>query len=281
MSERPKDFPGDAQLSALYREHARDEPSVEIDERILAAARAAVTVPVSAARRSWWQRWRTTLALTTTLTLTLTLALPQQRSPGPSRREAEVAPPRPVAPGSALPSAARDVAAPAASAPAGVTGDAVAGAGAAAVGVAPRPQAREESSVGQRLAQPAGGSGPRPADGDTPHREGRLAGGRQEVVPESSAAAGKEGNALPAAAAAAPAAASAEQQTAAVGQPPAARQQARAVAKSRADDGRSADDWLEEIRALRREGRNADAAKQLADFRRVHPDYPLPEEFRQ
>ena len=79
MSERPKDFPGDAQLSALYREHARDEPSVEIDERILAAARAAVTVPVSAARRSWWQRWRTTLALTTTLTLTLTLALLQQR----------------------------------------------------------------------------------------------------------------------------------------------------------------------------------------------------------
>jgi hypothetical protein len=102
------------------------------------------------------------------------------------------------------------------------------------------------------------------------------------MVPESAAAAAKEGNALPAAAAAAPAAAaSAEQQTAAVGQPPAARQQARAVAKSRADDGRSVDDWLEEIRALRREGRNADAAKQLADFRRVHPDYPLPQEFRQ
>ena len=279
MSERPKDFPGDPQLSALYREHVRDEPSAAIDERILAAARAAVSAPATAARRGWWQRWRTTLALATTLTLTLTLALLHERLPVDSHREAEVASPRPVAPGVALPSVPRDVAAPAA--PLVVTGDAVAGAGAAAAGVTPRSQAREERPAGQRVAQPAGESGQRPADGDTPHRGGSPASARQEAAPASAPAGVKEGNALPAGAAAAPAAASPEQQGAVVGQPPAARQQAKAVAESRADDGRSADDWLEEIRALRREGRHAEAAKRLADFRRAHPDYPLPEEFRQ
>jgi hypothetical protein len=39
---------------------------------------------------------------------------------------------------------------------------------------------------------------------------------------------------------------------------------------------RSPDEWLEEIRRLRAQGRDADAATELAEFRRRHPDYPLP-----
>lgn len=212
MSERHTDIPEDPQVSALYREHARDEPSAAVDEHILAAARAAVSVPASVVQRYWWQRWRTGLALATTLALTLTLALLHERQPGNlqreaggSQREAAVTAPQPVAPGVAPASPARDTAVPAAP-PTAVSGDAAA------------------------------------------------AGGK--------------------------AAASAEQEAAA-GQASAARKQAGAGTPSRAEIARTADDWLDEIRALRRAGRSAEAAKQLADFRLAHPDYPLPEEFRQ
>ena len=85
MSEMQQDFHGDPQVSALYREHAHDEPSAAVDERILAAARAAVSAPAAAAGRTWWQRWRTTLALGTTLVLTLTLSLLHERQSGDVR----------------------------------------------------------------------------------------------------------------------------------------------------------------------------------------------------
>jgi hypothetical protein len=34
--------------------------------------------------------------------------------------------------------------------------------------------------------------------------------------------------------------------------------------------------WLEEIQRLRREGKQADAERELADFRKAYPDYPAP-----
>ncbi len=34
--------------------------------------------------------------------------------------------------------------------------------------------------------------------------------------------------------------------------------------------------WLEQIRELRRLGKHDEAARELAAFRRAHPDYPLP-----
>lgn len=39
---------------------------------------------------------------------------------------------------------------------------------------------------------------------------------------------------------------------------------------------RSPEDWIEEIRRLKSQGRDADAAAELAEFRRRHPDYALP-----
>jgi hypothetical protein len=38
--------------------------------------------------------------------------------------------------------------------------------------------------------------------------------------------------------------------------------------------------WIEEIRRLQREGRNAEAQRQLADFARAYPDYGLPEDLK-
>ena len=61
---------------------------------------------------------------------------------------------------------------------------------------------------------------------------------------------------------------------------PSARPAAPAVATSRGDVERSPTAWLEEIRALRREGKSEEAERQLRAFRRANPDYALPEEFR-
>jgi hypothetical protein len=60
-----------------------------------------------------------------------------------------------------------------------------------------------------------------------------------------------------------------------------ATRQAAPLAKSRADGTRPPEAWLEEIRALRRAGNTEEAARQLREFRLTHPDFPLPEEFRQ
>lgn len=43
----------------------------------------------------------------------------------------------------------------------------------------------------------------------------------------------------------------------------------------------SPEQWLEEIRQLRREGKSAEADARLADFRRRFPRFPLPEDMRQ
>lgn len=290
MSELQPDFRGDPPVSALYREHARDEPSAAGDERIIAAARAAVRAPATVARRTWWQRWRTTLALATTLVLTLTLSLLHERQPADARRETEVESPRSAAPGVPPAGVARDLAAPASApaaapevaAPAAVAGDATAGAGAAAPRAAPRQKASEERSGAPNAAPTTGESGTSPAAADSPRHSDGPSVDRPGVAAVGSALpVAKESGAVPAAATPAPVVAGAEQEAAALGQAAAARKQGRAVAKSRADDGRSADDWLEEIRRLRREGRSVEAAQQLAEFRRAHPGYPLPEEFRQ
>lgn len=43
---------------------------------------------------------------------------------------------------------------------------------------------------------------------------------------------------------------------------------------------RAAEDWLEEIRALKRQGREGEAQEALAQFRRAYPDYALPDDLR-
>jgi hypothetical protein len=39
---------------------------------------------------------------------------------------------------------------------------------------------------------------------------------------------------------------------------------------------RSPETWIEDIRRLRAQGRDAEAAAELAEFRRRHPDFALP-----
>jgi hypothetical protein len=81
MTEPRPDSPSDPEISRLYRQHSTDEPSPAVDQRILAAARAALAGRPANPRGGWWQRWRTPLALATTLLLTVTLSVLHERQP--------------------------------------------------------------------------------------------------------------------------------------------------------------------------------------------------------
>lgn len=284
MSELLQDSPGDPQVSRLYREFSTAEPSAALDQRVLAAARAALADrPASLRRQGWWQRWRTPLALTTTLALSLTLALLHERQPGPVPGERAVDRQLPEVrrdgPGTnAVEQAKPDLPAVPAAAPA-----AEIIATPATAPASPQPQAkssvaRPSLAVGEHdtraRSQVAAEQVPPPADD-------RQAWSAAPAVAPAEA----KRDSLPANRAAKTTSSVAgvreEARLDAVTPAPAAREPASALGKLRAEAARSPVVWLEEIRALVREGKAEEAARQLREFRRLHPDYPLPEEFRQ
>ncbi len=215
-----QDTPSDPPLSRLYREHAQDEPSAAVDQRILAAARqAAAARPPSVRRTGWWQRWRLPLALATSVMLTVSLALLVERQP----KDISGAPSRAIPPPDSAVQGAAQPATPA-PAPAAKAENQPAAAGAASE----RREARDQGAMrGEMRAAPAASSAPPPA-----------AAPLTESLTES-------------------------------------------LAKSRADRPRTPERWLDEIRTLRRAGKREEAERQLREFRLAHPDYALPEEFRE
>jgi hypothetical protein len=52
-----------------------------------------------------------------------------------------------------------------------------------------------------------------------------------------------------------------------------------AVSAAAEPKARTPEAWLEEIRRLRAQGRDAEAAMELAEFRKRHPDFVLPPDF--
>lgn len=261
MTEPNQDSPGDPQLSSLYRRDATDEPSKAVDARILAAARVALGSPPAKARRgAWWQRWRTPLALATTLALTLTLALLQERQPRESPVERllpqEVSPARHDAPShdaSERPSPAFT------------------------------PEPARPAVPSRRPGEVRAKAVPPSVDADASSSQPRS-----EIAVEQGLATTAKSQALSAAAPAAAALDSAPAPAAAVIDSPAQKRVEAAAAgrmappaPAKSASGRPASVWIDEIRALRRAGKNDEAERQLREFRRTHPDYPLPEEFRQ
>lgn len=263
MTQRPQDSPSDPQLSQLYREHATEQPSRATDERILAAARAALAEsPANPPRGTWWLRWRTPLTLATTLLLTVTLALLQERPPGGL----------PAEPGlqQEAPSARREAPSRGLREPMGSA--------AAPEPARPAAPSRPPGEAHAKLAKPSVSAG----ESDRPSKS--------DIVAEPGLAPTPSRKSLPAAAPAAPVVLdSAPSPAAALGDSQAARRIDSAPAAERAasgalaktENGRSASVWLDEIRALRRDGKTREAERQLQEFRRANPDYPLPEEFRQ
>ena len=244
MTEPRQDLPADPQLSRFYREHAVDEPADIIDQRILVAARQAVsgTRPPEAQRNGWWQRWRMPVSLATTVMLTVMLALLVERQPteltiAPSReKEAAESTQKRAEPESIPPAPAKAAPAPA------------------------------SPPVQKILPKAQGGQSERDRSGTS-----------NSVADQAVAAPSPGSKAERASSASAPSEAATPPAPALAAVPPAAAP----LLKSRADSSRSPAVWLEEIRALRRAGKAEEAERQLREFRLAYPDYALPEEFRQ
>jgi hypothetical protein len=253
MTEPRQDLPTDPQVSRLYREHAQAEPSDAIDQRILARARQAVTaLPPVTRSTGWWTRWRMPLTLLTTVMLTVTLTLLIERQPGDISTQPGVEKP--------FSESMQD----------GVEAQSKKQAEAASPA---RPvQAPAAPSVKESRPPPRADSRERDAS--------RALKIDAEQTPAAPAADEKAESAAPAAANAASQAASRGELRVAP-EFSGARPAAAPLAKSRADGTRTPELWLEEIRALRSAGKSEEAERQLREFRRAHPDYPLPEEFRQ
>ena len=248
----------DTKISRLYREASTGDPPAALDAAILAAALKQVAKRQRREGsqrhgRSLWSRWMVPVGAIATLVLGVSIALLVERErPGTSGGTAirqtpplqQSWPPAPVTE-SVKPKAA-DSAAPEAAA---------------------RKEAPASAAPAQAPALPAPAL--RPAEPAPSTTEAFPAENRAKVTAPSLAAptAATESNvagdsAIGGAGAAAPAA------PAAAGKLAPMRQQAIQ---------RSAEDWLDEIRRLMSEGREQEAAEQLAQFRNVYPAYAVPE----
>lgn len=231
----------DERLSRLYRESDRIEPPPALDAAILAAAREAVKP--APPRRSWWQAWTLPMGVAATVVLTVTLTLMVQQE---QERPMSEAPPTQGAPATApqeKPDAAADLAVKPA-APRKAKQEAVKReAERPAVAPAPAPEA----------AAPAGAVAPRAP----------MAESAESVAPARPAAVMRQ-QAAPAADAVESRAKSAPLRKEAVG----------------AALARAPEQWLEDIRQLKQQGKEKEAAEALAEFRKAYPDYKLPDDLR-
>jgi hypothetical protein len=232
----------DPEVAQAYRELGREEPPRALDEAILAAARR----PVRSAARRW--AMPVSLAAVLVLSVSVTLLIHQEAP--------EVYAPAPVAKALAP--------APAAEAP---------------KPEAPKP---EETVVVERpklMKEQVAQSAP------AAKAEARAQSRQDAFTPDPAPAA-----AAPVAAAPAPAApAAAGAASSSVPQPAMQRPEqgmrdraerqvlAESVAKRTQDAGETPEKWLERIAELRRAGRHDEADKALAEFRKRHPDYRIPE----
>jgi hypothetical protein len=254
----------DPKLSRLYREASTDQPPAALDSAILAAARTQAGLARRPARASW-VRWMAPTSALATLVVAVSLAfLVGRERPATvdgavirqTRPKPQIPPPASVtesaknkAAGGAAPAAPTKQAAPAA---------AESAASAAAI-EKETPAAAPTPAPATVLPEP-GIAAPARSAADAFPAERRAKAAASGAASESNAAGD---SALDAAQAAAPAAAA--------GKLAPLRQQSI---------HRSAQAWLEEISRLKREGRGAEAAAQLAEFRRVYPAHALPESLR-
>jgi hypothetical protein len=233
----------DERLSRLYREAEAAAPPEALDRAILAASRAALA---PARRRARWQAWTLPMGVAATLVLTVTLTLLVQREQEPPLGEA----PLPRAPAAAP----QERAEPGAELPAK----------AAAPPAAKREAVRREAEAPPPAPTPAAS---RPASQPPVVEQKAL----PAPVPE---AVGAAEPARPAAAMrrqSAPAADAVEMRAKSA---PLRKEAAGAAA------ARTPEPWLEEIRQLKAQGREREAAEALAEFRQAYPDYRLPDDLR-
>jgi hypothetical protein len=264
----------DPNVDRAYRETPRDEPPPELDERIRAAARRAVgTRPRSPdqqasdeRRRSWASRWRVPLSVAATLVIAATLTVMVQEEERRPRDDAgRDASPMIVAPREA------EKPAPPASAP-----DAAA---ARAPGSTPAPAA---PATAPPSAEPALKLEERARSVDAPAAADSAESARRRMRREAPAAAPPP--AAPAPVPAPPPALKAVPQTAPAGAASEALRRdrnlgdrpERASREAAPSAIRTPEAWVEHVRNLRLQGREAEATAELVELRRAYPDFQLP-----
>ena len=251
----------DPKLSQAYRELGREEPPRALDEAILAAAHRAerahpaplLSPGVGPSAR---QRWTFPLAAAAVIMLSVGVVLHlQQEQPGIDGIQGSVEKPLPVPAPAPAPAPIAEATKP-----------------------APQPEApKPEDTMIARAPEPAKvqAAPPQPARDEIP----RIS--RREV-PDASA--GPFAPAPPSVASA-PSPAPAEVASARAREPMAMQRAdsaerqvlSEATAKRSQDAGETPEKWLDRIAELRRAGKHDEADKALADFRRHHPGYRIPE----
>lgn len=247
----------DPRLDQAYRELPGDEPSPEVDERIRAAARRAVGArpqSLEARERSWVSRWRVPLSLAASVAVVATLTLMMQEE---EHRES-----------------LRGIPAETPSAPTSLEDRATSRAS-----EAPKP-----APAPARSAPPA--PEPTRAPPATPMRDAATPPPPQVQKLEQRQDRREEPPATPASVApmiapaakpaAAPPVAAPSGASDSLSRERAAGERPAREMRSAPQVARSPEEWIEEIRRLKAQGRDADAAAELAEFRRRHPEYPLP-----
>jgi len=270
--------PRDRELSGIYREAGAPEPPQRVDDAILAASRRAAGSGPRLMGSGFARRWGTPFALAATVVVTFTLALMVFERDSDLETMTSESPPadRPASVTRAEPQRADKLAKSSAAelqqaAPAPAT---------------PVPQAAgRRDRAEQRPSENAASSD-------------RLGTGQPVFVPDAPRAPEallKREKTMPAPAAPASDAqrASELRQQAEPAQAPAAASDAGGLRESAstvrstgvmasrlAVSERTPEKWLEDIRKLKSQGKTTEAERELAAFRKRHPDYRLPEDLR-
>ncbi len=248
--------PRDEELSRIYREADAPEPPRRIDDAILAASRRAAGSRPRAARPGLVRRWGAPVALAATviLTFTLTLIVSEQ----PPEFDGVESPPVPREPAASR--ADKLTQSPSAE---------------------PRPATPVPIKSLSKAEAPRNATGQRPAESAA---AGEIAGAREPAfVPDAPRAPDvlRERRATELAPAAPAPGASPGRDAASTVQGAAP---ARGVVASRLETSeakeRPPEKWLEDIRRLKAQGKEPEAMRELAEFKRRHPDYRLPEDLR-
>ncbi|MCG6873921.1 MAG: hypothetical protein LJE97_02395 [Betaproteobacteria bacterium] len=281
------DEPRDPNLDAAYRATAREEPPRALDERILAAAHRAVDAHPVPAGRSFAQRWRVPVAVAATVVLSATVTLMvyeseqaptmlEELSPGKVREDH-------VVPGAARrgdldkesggreakPSELqerRSVVPPSAAPPPATPAD--------ERGLRQMPAQKPERAQSNeakrapapfpaepaRPATPPVAEPPRAKDGLSPLRKkSESAGAASPPASETESA-------------------SSMARERALGDRPTGRTERDAATGVGQPALRSPEDWIAEIRRLKKAGQTEEANRLLAEFRDRFPDHPLPDD---
>ena len=272
--------PRDEELSRIYRDAEGPRPSQRVDENILAASQRVAGARPRPAGVRFARRWGTPFALAATAVVTFTLTLMVfERESGLDTMAPKA--PRADRPAKVLQAEPKRAGQPETESPAVLRPIAPA---------PPVPQvAAQRDRVQQRPGESAAASKP-PGTGqfapapEAPRAPEALR--RSEGAAPAPAAPVSDSQSAPElrqqtpqAPAAAPAAGALSESAAALQGASVAALAANRLAVPEAKE-RTPEKWLEDIRKLKTEGKATEAERELAEFKKRHPEYRVPEDLR-